>query len=214
MSSDVTYTLPVQGQWLVVWGGETETLNYHTAFPPQRHAYDLLVWRDGATYSGSGTANEDYFAWGEPVVSPAAGTVVAVTNDQPDIAPALAGAASGEATPVLPEAAPSPAADQASPAGNHVVLQTGENEFVYIAHMQQGSIDVEVGDELQPGDTVGLVGNSGNTTEPHVHIHVQSGAEYFTPETIGVPLVFTDILVDGEPVESGAPVQAQFIEQN
>jgi hypothetical protein len=208
--SDVTYRLPADGQMFTFWGGNTEFQNYHASFPPQRHAYDLLAWQDGATYSGDGTSNEDYFIWGRPVLSPASGTVVDVVNDSPDIPPALAGALERDATPV---AAATPSA-QSHPAGNHIVLQTAENEFVYIAHMQQGSVVVDVGDDLQAGDLVGLVGNSGNTSEPHIHIHVQSTSEFSTPETIGLPLEFSDYLADGTLVDLGAPVQGQFIEQD
>ena len=59
-----TYHLPFEGVWWVLWGGDTLPLNYHAAAPSQRHAYDILIWNDGGTHRGDGTANEDYWAWG------------------------------------------------------------------------------------------------------------------------------------------------------
>ena len=73
--SNVEYRLPTDSQLFVFWGGETEFLNYHAPVPTQRHALDLVVWADGASYSGTGMQKEDYHIWGEQVVAPAAGTV-------------------------------------------------------------------------------------------------------------------------------------------
>jgi len=58
-----------------------------------------------------------------------------------------------------------------------------------------------------------LIGNSGNTSESHLHIHVQSVIGFFDPNAVGLRLVFTDYLPDAEPFAIGAPVQGQFIEQ-
>ena len=79
------------------------------------------------------------------------------------------------------------------PAGNHLVLQTGEEEFVYLAHMQNGSIQVAVGDAVNAGDLLGLTGNSGNSSEPHLNTHAQNRPEYVsTEEILGLPLVFSE----------------------
>ena len=200
--SDVTYRLPVDGQLFVGWGRDTVFQNYHAASPPQRHAFDLLVWRDGATHVGDGALNEDYHIWGRPVVAPADGTVVVVENGLPDIAPV--------GTTAEPASAP---ANATHPEGNHVVIQIADQEFLHLAHMQEGSIQVEVGQQVTAGDAIGLVGNSGNTTEPHIHIHVQTEADAFAPGAQGVPLLFTGYLTNGELVERGVPLQNQFLEQ-
>jgi hypothetical protein len=199
--SDVTYRLPVDGQLFVGWGGDAVFQNYHAASPPQRHAFDLLVWRDGATHVGDGAANADYHIWGLPVVAPADGTVIAVENALPDIAP-VGSTAEPVGEPVNAD----------HPEGNHVVIQTAEQEFVHLAHMRMGSIRVEVGQRVAAGDGIGLVGNSGNTSEPHVHIHVQTEADGLNPAAQGVPLAFAGYLANGQRVEQGVPLQGQFVE--
>jgi hypothetical protein len=195
------YQLPFEGTWLVVWGGDTELENYHVSTPNQRHAYDILIWKDGATYSGDGTANEQYYAWGQKVLAPAGGTVVAVLNDQEDLLPNQI---------ADPEAAQQ-IAPATHPAGNHVVIQVAGSEFVLLAHIQQGSVRVQPGDDVRAGDVLGLVGNSGNTSEPHIHIHVQDAEDFFAPDATGLPLQFTDFLADGQPSDLGVPVQGQFV---
>ena len=88
-------------------------MNYHVTTPNQRHAYDFVIWKDGSAHRGDGTKNDQYYVWGQQVLAPAAGKVVAVINDQPDQNPG---------TP-LSETNPS-AFNTLHPAGNHVVIQT------------------------------------------------------------------------------------------
>lgn len=200
--SDITYHLPWhEGAWFIFWGGPTEFQNYHTVAPAQRHALDIVIWQDGGTHTGDGTHVEDYFVWGQPLIAPAAGTVVEVFNTEP------------EQVPGSPLSATNPDAFKTlHPAGNHVVIQTAKEEFVYLAHMQTGSIVVEKGDTVQLGDAIGLVGNSGNTSEPHLHIHIQNVADFFNPSAVGIPLAFSDVLVDGKPEQDASLVQGTFVE--
>ena len=77
-----------------------------------------------------------------------------------------------------------PHSDPAHPVGNHVALACdGHDAIVYLAHMQEGSVLVQTGDEVQTGQPLGKVGNSGNTSEPHLHIHAELDGK-------GVPLTF------------------------
>ena len=192
-SSETEFRLPFDGIWWVFWGGETELQNYHTATPVQRHAYDLVIWRAGDTHRGEGSENEEYWVWQEPVLAPAAGTVVDVSDGLADNTPGVLNT-------------------ESHPAGNYVVLQTGEREFLHIGHFRQASIEVAEGDRVESGDVIGLTGNSGNSSEPHIHIHLQDSSELLGPTAQGLPLVFSDYLADGEPVPSGTPLQEQFIE--
>ncbi len=191
-----TFRLPFDGAWLVIWGGETEFRNYHAPTPAQRHAHDIAIWRDGATYAGDGTRNEDYHCYGQPQYAPAAGTVVIVVDEYPDGTPG----STPTTDPTL------------HPAGNHVVIEVAEGEYVLMAHLQPGSVAVSEGQAVQSGDRIGLTGNSGNSSEPHVHIHLQTGPDMFDPATVGLPMTFVDLLVDGETVETAALEQARIIE--
>jgi hypothetical protein len=194
--SETSYRLPFDGTWWTFWGGESELQNYHTVSPSQRHAYDFVIWNDGATFSGDGTRNEDYWAWGQAVLAPAGGTVVAIVNDEPD----------------LPPNAPlEQRAQVGNPGGNHVAIETGDDEYVFIAHMQEGTVEVEAGDEVQAGDLLGLTGNSGNSSEPHIHIHAQDSPDLVDPTATGLPIRFASAVVDGDPVEDAMPVQGSFV---
>jgi murein DD-endopeptidase MepM/ murein hydrolase activator NlpD len=86
-----------------------------------------------------------------------------------------------------------------------VILEVAPGEFLLLAHFRPGSIAVAPGENVTVGQMVGLVGNSGNTSEPHVHLHLQDAP---TPDAgEGIPFFFSDYLsvATGEPVERGMP---------
>mgnify|MGYP001398998294 CR=1 FL=1 len=202
-ASETLFQLPFTGVWYTAWGGSDRLHNYHVDAPPQRHAYDFVVWQGGSTFSGEGTQNEDYYAYGQPALAPASGTVIAVVDD-------------------LPENQPQVETDEQHPAGNHVVIQTAEAEFVFLAHLQPGSITVEPGQTVESSQPIGLVGNSGNTSEPHLHIHLQDQPELFVTDdsgqatgftdALGLPLVFSNYLENGILIENGEPVGGTFVQ--
>jgi murein DD-endopeptidase MepM/ murein hydrolase activator NlpD len=150
---------------------------------------DMLIYRDGVTHSGEAGTLESYHCWGEPILSPGAGTVVTVTNDLPDN--------------------PIGRTDPQHPAGNHVVIDLGNSEFAFLAHMQEGSITVSEGETVETGDKLGLCGNSGNTSEPHLHMHLQTTPDLTRGE--GLPAQFVDYVANGEAVARGEPQAGQFI---
>jgi hypothetical protein len=192
-----TFELPFDGAWMVVWGGHSEFRNYHAPTAPQRYAHDIVIWRDGSTYTGDGSRNEQYHCYGQPQYAPAAGTVVTVVDEYPDDTPGSA-----------------PTSDPTiHPAGNHVVIAVGEGEYVLMAHFIPGSLAVAEGDIVSAGEQIGLTGNSGNSSEPHVHIHLQSTPDMFEPAAIGLPMEFTNVLVNGEPRERASIEQGQIIER-
>ena len=184
--------LPVEGEWFVFWGGDAARLNHHVGVPNQRHAYDLAVWRDGGTHRGAGAANADYWAWGQRIVAPAGGEVVAAVDGLPDNQP-LTGAVNAT-----------------DPAGNHVLIDVGHGEYVLLAHFQQDSVGVEVGDRVEAGQLLGFCGNSGNSSEPHLHVQLQDSPVPL--EGIGLPLAFSDLLIDGARESRAALVQGQFVQ--
>jgi hypothetical protein len=201
--SAVTFRLPFDGLWYTFWGGPDRLHNYHVDAEPQRHAFDFVVWKDGGTCRADCAALTDYYAYGQPVLAPAAGEVVAVVDD-------------------LPESQPQVGTDADHPAGNHVVIRVADGEYLFIAHMQPGSIQLAVGDTVQTGQMIGLVGNSGNTSEPHIHIHLQSTPELFKiddsgqivalSDALGLPIYFSNYLANGELIEAGEPLGGQFVQ--
>ena len=182
--SEVRFRLPLDGPVTVAWGGERSAVNYHVFLPDQRWAYDLLVTRDGRSFAGSGTELEDYFAYGLPVRAPASGVVFAARDGAPEVA-------IGEPRWGL------------AGLGNHVGLEVAPDEYLFIAHLQSGSVTVEVGDRVTAGQVLGRVGNSGNSSEPHVHLHLQDSERVYFGE--GIPFFFHDYEQAGIVVPRGMP---------
>jgi len=88
--------------------------------------------------------------------------------------------------------------------GNQVVMEVAPGQFLFLCHLQPGSIVVKKGDQVKEGQVVGRVGNSGNTSQPHLHIHVQDSSEPDFAE--GIPLYFHNYEVNGQFVERGMPM--------
>ena len=182
--SGVRFRLPLDGPVTVAWGGEQSAVNYHVFLPDQRWAYDLLVTRDGRSFAGPGTELEHYYAYGLPVRAPASGVVFAARNDEPEVA-------IGEPRWGL------------AGLGNHVGLEVAADEYLFIGHLQPGSVTVEVGDRVTAGQVLGDVGNSGNSSEPHVHLHLQDSKRVYFGE--GIPFFFHHYEQGGMVVPRGMP---------
>ncbi len=149
----------MRGNHVVLNGGASPFTNAHFRVPPQDHAIDVLGLNAlGARASLFGSARdlESYAIYGQPVFSPCAGTTLAVVDDLPDQVP--------------------PATDTENLAGNHVLIECDGVE-VLLAHLRPGSVSAAVGQVVAVGDAIGEVGNSGNTSEPHLHLHAERGGE-------------------------------------
>jgi len=184
--------LPFKGEWTVAWGGRDIAQNYHAFTRDQRFALDLLMMRDGKTHTGDGKDLKEYFCYGQPILAPAAGTVVWVQDSLPDNHP-------GEM-------------DKVHPTGNCVILDHGNSEYSLFAHMQPGSLRFKAGDRVREGEVIGLCGNSGNTSEPHLHYHLQDGPRFHDAD--GLPPRFFDLYVNGVHVDTAEVVQKQRISRD
>lgn len=152
------------GSFLVQHGGSDSAANLHAAHPAQRFGLDIVKLNRAGTRASGIYPRElhRYAIFGTQVVSPCDGTVLSMRDGMPDLAPGTR--------------------DEKNKEGNHVVLRCFDAN-VTLAHLQRGSIVVRNGAKVVKGAPIGRVGNSGNTTEPHLHIHAdRNGA--------GVPLLF------------------------
>jgi len=149
-------------------------------FVSQRYAidYEQLDAKD-RIYVGDRLDPSSYHIYGDKAVAVAEGTVVAAINDLKEQTPGK-----------LPEDLPLEEAD-----GNSVVIDLGDGFCANYAHFQPGSVRVEVGDRVQPGDVLGLVGNSGNSLAPHLHFHVMDGASPLAAQ--GLPYLIDSFTVTG-----------------
>ncbi|MFT5617812.1 MAG: murein DD-endopeptidase MepM/ murein hydrolase activator NlpD, partial [Arenicella sp.] len=96
--------------------------------------------------------------------------------------------------------------------GNYIIIDHLNGENSVMVHFQKGSIIVSVGDTVVKGQEVGKTGNSGNSTEPHLHYHLQGSSGVLNE--VGVPAQFLDYYENGEFVERGQPVRAQKVRKN
>ena len=167
------------GTFVAAQAGSTRAINYHVAHPHMRYAVDYLgIGRNGRHACGIMPSDPArYVIFGATVVAPLDGVVEASRNDLPDLPP--------------------PTRDPLRAAGNFVVLRAvapdGREVRVVMAHLRQGSVRVRVGDGVRAGDPLGEVGNSGNTTEPHLHLGVTVGGAPGEPLSgEGVPFTVAD----------------------
>ncbi|MBI3921273.1 MAG: peptidoglycan DD-metalloendopeptidase family protein [Armatimonadetes bacterium] len=150
-------SLPFRGEWFVFWGGATQEQNYHVNTRNQRRAVDFVMCDpQGKSHRGEGKNNEDYYCYGKEILAPAAGTVVTAIDGVPDNPPGSLNPYSG--------------------VGNCLILRHAGVEFSVLAHLQPRSLRVKVGDQVKAGQVLGKCGNSGNSSEPHLHFHTQNTA--------------------------------------
>jgi murein DD-endopeptidase MepM/ murein hydrolase activator NlpD len=125
---------------------------------PEIFAIDWIRVVNGRLYTGDGTRNTDWPTYGAPLYAVANGTVVSAVDGRPDIPPS------------------SPNLDLQTPrdfGGNSVLLRIGPGRYACYAHIKTGSVRVRRGQRVRVGQPIGLVGNSGNTTGPHLHFGIQ-----------------------------------------
>jgi hypothetical protein len=152
MEECVTLDLPVRGTWLAGHAGASEITNFHKTQP---YAIDILKIGPGnRLVDGIDMVVTNWYGYGEPVYAPADGRIVKVVDN-------FASRPIGNG-------------DKVNPAGNHVVIDIGNDRQVLLAHLQAGSLAVEEGEFVLSGTLIGRVGNSGNSEAPHLHLQVQS----------------------------------------
>jgi murein DD-endopeptidase MepM/ murein hydrolase activator NlpD len=146
--------LPFRGEWYVFWGGDNENVNYHVSTVGQRRAADCIIkGADDRSHKGTGRRNEDYLVYGKEILAAASGTVVTAVEGVPDNVP-------GSMNPLLA-------------VGNCLIIDHGSNEYAVYAHLKPDSLRVHRGDKVRSGQVLALCGNSGNSSEPHLHFHLQ-----------------------------------------
>lgn len=160
--------LPFEGIWYVV--REHGFLDFHKRFLSEAFAYDFLqIGADGKSFRSDGSRNSDYYAYGQEVLAAKDGAVVFVRTD-------------------ISENVPGQTTNTETPGGNSVVIDHGNGQYGYYAHLRPNSIFVRVGDQVRAGDPIAEAGNSGDSLEPHVHFHVMNHPD--PAQADGTPVVF------------------------
>ena len=211
--SKTEFRFPMSGQWFSAVGPTPHTA--HRWALPEEFAFDIVGLGDGTrSYSGSGTAFEDYYAYGADILAAADGKVVAVKADVAEDPTTLR--QPGETVEAYGERVGAyqmqlVASDINSIAGNYIAIDHGNGEFSFYAHLKPGSITVKIGDVVKSGQAMAQLGSSGNSTEPHLHFQVCDRPEPLA--CAGIPVNFTNIELPyadyARPLQSGDIVLAK-----
>lgn len=135
----------------------------------------VMTGAGGGTFRGTGERLQDYYAFGKPIRSVAAGRVVRVRDGAADnVAMLKRKGESAEAyfARLLKAQDSLITAGIEAVLGNHVVIDHGNGEYSVYAHLRQGSVTVRDGQAVTAGERIAALGSSGNSTEPHLHFQI------------------------------------------
>jgi hypothetical protein len=166
---------PLAGEWAMLAGGRGTLVSHHYPAANVSNAVDFMrLDGEGRGYRGDRARAESWYGFGAPVLAPADGTVVSVSDVHPD----------------------EPIGDlgQRPPYGNHIVLDIGGGRYAVLAHLEQGSARVSEGERVRVGQTIAAVGDTGRSLWPHLHFHVQEGPD-LDQQARTVPVVFRDVVL-------------------
>jgi hypothetical protein len=180
---------PFKEEAFVYWGGQNIEINYHMGDLNQQYAYDILMVANGAPYKGDSTKNESYFVFGKEIIAPCDATVIKVIDGISDNTPGKV--------------------NKVDLTGNTIVLETQRKEYLLFAHLKSKSIMVNEGDRVKQGQVIAQCGNSGNTTQAHLHLQLQNTMDLFN--TIGARLYFDEVIVNGERKKDYMPKKEDFV---
>ncbi|MFR9774873.1 M23 family metallopeptidase [Micromonospora sp. MS34] len=216
----VVLRLPFQGTWNVENSPARRVPSHGTHAFGASHAIDFVAVRDGRTAPVrdwrtilSVEPVDRFYAFDQPVVAPAAGRVVSAHDGEPDL---VARRSPLARIPYAVTQASRARQGARGLAGNHVILDLGDGgPYLVVAHLRRGTVAVRPGDTVAVGRPLGRCGNSGNSTQPHVHLQVMDDADPFA--ATGVPIIFRDYRVrrrdgGGELVRRGVPDSGDIVE--
>lgn len=193
----VAISAPFHGEWAAFNGPANSSghrrlvlgLDGHTAIG-QRFAIDFLrLDSAGKSFTGDPLKNSSYYAYGTPLLAVADGIVARVKDSIPENVPGV----NSRAVPIT----------MITVGGNHVALDIGGGKYALYAHVQPGSIRVKPGDRVKRGQVLALLGNSGNSTEPHLHFQIADGPTFLSSE--GLPYSTAFDVVGGCGINAGPP---------
>ena len=151
-SDCVILNLPVRGTWLAGHAGASDITNGHLT---NRYALDILkLGPDGRLAKGKEDTVTDFYSYHEPIYAPADGKVTQIKDSiESDLLGHM---------------------DKDNPGGNYIIIDIGNEKYAYFGHLKKGSIAVVEGQFVKAGTLIGHAGNSGYSTHPHLHMHIQN----------------------------------------
>lgn len=197
--SPLPVTSPVSGRWLGMNSPQTRVPSHGIRAYGQAFAIDLVFEpadRDRPVF-GAGSAMrpaDDYPAFGQPVLAMIDGVVVHASDGQRDH---RARSTWPGVIYLMIEGSIRELGGPGFIVGNHVTIRGADGVYALVAHLKQGSLLVAEGDVVAAGQPIAACGNSGNTSEPHVHAQLMDRASLWTAQ--GIPFAFEGIRIEGDP---------------
>jgi murein DD-endopeptidase len=179
--SEITFGNPLRGgPWCAIYGPSWELGHRRKIYTvggkpriPGRFAIDFMKLDEKGRYaSGNEDSIAGWFGYGAEVLAVADGTIFAIQDSFPE-SPTLSG---------------HPKYSSAEATGNYICLKISENEFVFYEHLKPGSMRVAPGQSVKRGSVIALLGFTGQTTGPHLHLHIANDSSPLGSE--GIPFVF------------------------
>jgi hypothetical protein len=166
---------PLAGEWAMLAGGRSALISHHYRTPIVSNAVDFVrLDEEGRGHDGDPKREKSWYGFGEPVLSPADGTVVSVSDVHPDEPVGNIG--------------------QNPSTGNHILLDIGSGRYAVLAHLQRGSARVSKGQRVRLGQQIAAVGDSGDSLVPHLHFQVQDSPD-FGAQVRTLPIVFRNVVL-------------------
>lgn len=176
-ANPILFLLPFSENWVVVNGGIEKAISHSWAIPTQRYAYDFVMLdNQGKSFCGEQTNAKSYYCYGKDILAPADGVVVGVLDGQPDSVITKNGIVDCSANDIY---------------GNHIIIKHSDACYSVLAHLKGGTICARVGEAVRRGQMIAQCGNSGNSSEPHLHFQIQNGKSRFF--SAGIPICFDGI---------------------
>ncbi|CAM4209069.1 M23 family metallopeptidase [Erysipelothrix inopinata] len=196
MINSITGKLPFSGKWIATATPAYKVPSHGTFNFGVGYAYDFVKVNDKKRVSKSYNWRsllykenpEDFYAFGEDILSPVDGCIVEVHNGESDN---VVRRSLFTGIPYLLKQGQRIKNGVTKIAGNYVIIKNSDSDgFICIVHIKNNTITLEKGQKVKIGEKIGECGNSGNSIQPHIHIQATSNLDFFSEN--GIPLYFRD----------------------
>lgn len=200
MREPIIVEFPLRGEWLSPNTPGTKIPSHGTNKLGTRYAYDFIQvdWeRKGLPayrvsflqYLIFGVPVNEYYCWGKEIYAPCDGTIVKAEDGYKERTRTKLLSDMSNAYKNAHYFDPKKD-DERSVAGNYVIIESSKNVYAALCHLQKGSIQVSVGQNVKKGEVIGRIGDSGNSLAPHLHFQLMDSSDISTAK--GLPCAFEE----------------------